>query len=157
MEKKFCLQESSHLSLPRWQQLLWQGGDDSAPKLQELPCRIWTFRKVKETWTGHLLLVCRGQKENAPYEEKQYSEKGQSIASVFVLMLPGTMCLRIEVRHYECLGWVSQCFHYLESHFRVLFFYLSLKALLSRECGASTQGPGAETVLVSCCFPLVCF
>lgn len=47
------------------------------------------------------------------------------MANVFVLMLPGAVCLRIEVRHYECLGWVSQSFHCLKSHFRAVFFFIS--------------------------------
>lgn len=49
------------------------------------------------------------------------------MASVFVLLLPGAVCLRIEVRHYECLGWVSQPFHCLKSHFRVFFLISALK------------------------------
>lgn len=40
------------------------------------------------------------------------------MASVFILMLPGAVCLRIEVGHYACLGRVSQSFHCLKSHFR---------------------------------------
>lgn len=39
------------------------------------------------------------------------------MASVFVLMLPGAVFLRVELRPYECLGWVSQSYHCLTSHF----------------------------------------